>query len=73
MMRLLLISSSNVHGYGYLDHAEPDIKRMLAGRKRVSFIPFAMHDTDHYTSIVSERLGKMGFDVAQVHRRADLE
>jgi dipeptidase E len=73
MMRLLLISSSNVHGYGYLDHAEPDIKRILDGRKRVAFIPFAMRDTDHYTSVVAERLGKMGLEVSQVRTRADID
>ena len=37
-MRLLLISSSNVHSYGYLDHPEPEIRRLLDGRKRVAFV-----------------------------------
>ena len=43
-MRLLLISSSNVHGYGYLDHAEPEIRKFLAGRKRVAFVMFDSDD-----------------------------
>ncbi len=64
-MRLLLISSSNVHGYGYLDHAEPEIKRILDGRKRVTFIPFALKDRAAYVSKVRERLASMGFDVVE--------
>ena len=65
MSRLLLISSSNVHGYGYLDHAEPEIKSFLGVLKRVAFIPFALQDHGAYTAKVAERLGKMGFAVDQ--------
>src|SRR5438128_9389358 len=64
-MRLLLISSSNVHGYGYLDHPEPEIKRLLGDRKRIAFIPFAMHDHVAYTAKMRERLRAMGFDVVE--------
>ncbi len=66
-MRLLLISSSNVHGYaGYLDHAEPEIRLFLAGRKRVAFVPFAAHDHEAYTEKVRERFGRMGFEISSV-------
>ena len=65
-MRLLLISSSNVHGYGYLDHPEPDIRRMLDGRTRVAFVPFAAHDHAAYTETVRERFGRMGFEIVGV-------
>jgi dipeptidase E len=72
-MRLLLISSSLVHGYGYLDHPEPEIKRHLAGKKRVAFVPFAAFDHDAYTAKVSERFGRMGFEIVPVEQldRAD--
>ena len=70
-MRLLLISSSNVHGYGFLDHSEPEIRRLLAGRKRVAFVPFAAHDHDVYTAKVSERFGRMGFDIVGFDAEAD--
>ena len=72
-MRLLLISSSTVHGYGYLDHPESEIKSFLGDRKRVAFVPFAIHDRDAYATKVSERLGRMGLDVTQVKGWADLE
>lgn len=72
-MRLLLISSSNVHGYGYLDHSEPEMRRILAARTRVAFVPFAAHDHAAYTLLVHERLGRMGFEVTRVHSAADIE
>jgi dipeptidase E len=71
-MDLLLISSSNVHGHGYLDHPEPEMRRILGARKRVAFIPFAAHDHDTYTAKVRERLGRMGYEVVQVRDAADL-
>ena len=72
-MPLLLISSSLVHGYGYLDHAEPELRRLLAGVGSVAFVPFAQYDHDAYTARVRERLSTMGFDVTQVRARADVE
>jgi dipeptidase E len=62
-MRLLLISSSNVHGYGYLDQPEPFIREFLAERRTVAFVPFAAHDHEAYTAKIRERLGRMGLDV----------
>lgn len=72
-MRLLLISSSVVHGYGFLDHSERDIRALLGKRGNVAFVPFAQHDVDAYAARVRERLGAMGFDVTQVHGPGDLE
>jgi dipeptidase E len=72
-MRLLLISSSVVHGYGYLDQPEPEIRRILSGVRTVSFVPFAQHDHAAYTARVRERLAAMGFAVVQVSSRADVE
>jgi dipeptidase E len=62
-MRLLLISSSNVHGYGYLDQPEPFIREFLADRRTVAFVPFAAHDHEGYTAKIGERLGRMGLKV----------
>ncbi|HEX7422170.1 MAG TPA: dipeptidase PepE [Thermoanaerobaculia bacterium] len=72
-MRLLLISSSMVHGYGYLDHAESEIRDFLGQSKRVAFVPFAGFDRDAYTARVRDRLAKMGFDVKQVRGAKDLD
>jgi dipeptidase E len=62
-MRLLLISSSNVHGYGYLDQPEPFIRAHFGTLRTVAFIPFAVQDNAGYTAKIRERLGAMGYDV----------
>jgi len=62
-MRLLLISSSNVYGYGYLDHAEPFLREFLGERRRITFVPFAAHDHDAYVAKVRERLARMEIEV----------
>ncbi len=70
-MRLLLISSSNVHGFGYLDHAEAEIRDL--GAKRIAFAPFALADRDGYTERVRERFARMGIDVVQLKSARDLD
>jgi dipeptidase E len=72
-MRLLLISSSLVHGYGFLDHAEPEIRRILEGKRSVGFVPFAQFDLEGVTARVRDRLAPLGVDVVQVRGRGDLE
>lgn len=70
-MRLLLISSSNVHGFGYLDHAEAEIRDL--GAKRIAFAPFALADRDGYTERVRERFARMEIDVIQLKSARDLD
>jgi dipeptidase E len=65
-MRLLLISSSNVHGFGYLDQPEPFMREFLGERRVVAFVPFAAHDHDAYSAKIRARLGRMGLDVVSV-------
>jgi dipeptidase E len=66
-LRLLLISSSNVHGFGYLDHPEPAIRAFLGEARRVAFIPFAAHDHVAYTTKIRERLGRMQIEVVSIN------
>jgi dipeptidase E len=73
LMRLLLISSSTVHGYGYLDHPEEEIRRTLSGVRRVGFVPYAIHDVAPHMKMVTERLGTMGFATTQVKTARDVE
>jgi dipeptidase E len=72
MTRLLLISSSNVYGYGFLDHAEPEIRRILTARRSIAFIPFAQFDHMAYTLIVRQRFARMDIEVTQVSDASDV-
>ncbi len=64
--RILLISNSTLHGSGYLDHAENEIRDFLGGARRLLFVPLALYDRAAYAAQASKRLGAMGFDLASV-------
>ena len=66
--RLLLISSSVVHGSGYLDHAEAEICDLLGSVKRVLFLPFALFDRDTYAATARARFEPMGYEIDSIHR-----
>lgn len=71
-MQLLLISSSTVHGSGYLDHAEAEIRDFLGTDvKRITFVPYALHDQDAYAASAQQRFAKMGYELTSIHTAAN--
>jgi alpha-aspartyl dipeptidase. Serine peptidase. MEROPS family S51 len=44
--RLFLVSSSTIHGRGYLDHVADALASFLSGVKTVTFVPYALADRD---------------------------
>lgn len=70
-MRLLLISSSLVHGRGYLDHAEAELRDFLGATRRLLFVPFAQADHAAYTARVQERLAALDLAVTGLHAAAE--
>ena len=71
MKRLLLISNSTLHGSGYLDHAEQEIRETLGSSKRVLFVPFALYDRDAYAAQARKRFEAMGYQLDSIHEFAD--
>ena len=69
--RLLLISNSTLHGSGYLDHAETEIRDFLGELKHVLFVPFALVDRDKYASTAQGRFQKMGYELTSIHTAAN--
>lgn len=67
MRKLLLISNSTLHGSGYLDHAENEIRDFLGDVQRVLFVPFALYDRDAYTETARERFQKLGYGLDSIH------
>jgi dipeptidase E len=72
-IRILLISNSTLHGRGYLDHAEEEIRKTLKGARRLLFFPFALHDRDEYAAKASERFAAMGYEMKSAHNATDPE
>ena len=69
--RLLLISNSTLHGSGYLDHAETEIRNFLGDVKRILFVPYALFDRDKYAATAQQRFDKMGYELSSVHKAGD--
>ncbi len=77
MKKLLLLSNSTNHGQGYLDHAMPDFLELLAGARRILFVPFALLDRPGYTAKFRARMAKEEIEVDEAtadlsgHRRIE--
>jgi dipeptidase E len=69
--RLLLISNSTLHGGGYLDHAEAEIRQFLGATRRVLFVPYALFDRDGYAERARKKFEAMGFQLDSVHTASD--
>jgi dipeptidase E len=67
---LLLVSTSTVHGTGYLDHCAEAARELFAGCRTIAFVPYAGFDRDGYAARVSERFGAWDLDVVAVHASA---
>jgi dipeptidase E len=62
-----LISNSTLHGSGYLDHAEGEIRDFLGNVRKVLFVPFALFDRDAYAAKARERFAAMGYELTSIH------
>ena len=69
--RLLLVSSSVVHGTGYLDHCEEQTLDLFAGAGRVLFVPWALYDRAGYAATVRERFAAWEREVDSLHDATD--
>jgi len=63
----LLISNSTLHGSGYLDHAEGEIRDFVSVKTSVIFVPYAVHDRLAYAVKAQERFREMGLTLTSVH------
>lgn len=65
--RLLLISTSTVHGTAYLEHAFEELRDFLGDASRVLFLPYALKDHDAYTARVRSTFEWIGYRVDSLH------
>lgn len=69
MKRLLLLSTSTVHGSGYLEYCADAVREHFGiGVRRILFVPYALHDRDAYTELVRSRFEALGYEVEGLHR-----
>ena len=66
MRRLLLLSNSTNHGERYLAHAAEELLDLLGDRRRILFVPFALHDRAAYAAKFRARLEELGCAVDEL-------
>lgn len=69
--RLLLMSTSTLHGTGYLEHGFSELRARLTGLSTVLFIPFALKDHAAYAEKARGAFGEMGFGLHSLHETPD--
>ena len=72
--RLLLISTSTVHGSGYLEYCIEAIGAFLRGTSKVLFVPYARPSGityDEYTAKARARFVDIGIDLTGIHEARD--
>ncbi len=70
MKRLIIASTSTLHGSGYLEYLLPELQQFFAGKKSLLFIPYARPggiSHDEYTSKVKETFAKINIEVSGLH------
>lgn len=70
-LHILLISNSTLHGGGYLDHVEEEIRNLLGPSRQVLFFPYALHDRDGYAAKATARFAAMGYEMKSAHAAND--
>lgn len=71
MRKLLLVSSSRVHGFGFLEHCEAAVQQHFANCSRIVFVPYALADHDGYEELVKNRFAEMGLPIKSLHHASD--
>jgi dipeptidase E len=69
--KLLLLSSSSVHGTGYMEHALQMVDEFLGENRTLYFAPYALRDHDAYTEQVQTALKPLGITVIGLHTQSD--
>jgi dipeptidase E len=70
MKKMIIASTSTIHGSGYLEYLLPTLTSFFAGVKTILFIPFARPggiSYDSYTETAQKAFAKINIDVKGIH------
>lgn len=69
-MKLLIVSTSSIHGKPYLSYLADEVPDFFAGKKNILFIPFARPgglSWDDYTAMPTKVFTEWGFEMRGIH------
>ncbi|HSQ45983.1 MAG TPA: Type 1 glutamine amidotransferase-like domain-containing protein, partial [Lutibacter sp.] len=70
MKKLLIASSSSVHGKGYLEYILPELREFFNGVSEILFIPYARPGGithDEYTEAAKKGFDKINIRIKGIH------
>jgi dipeptidase E len=76
MKKMILASTSTIHGSTYLDYIKDEVKVLFSNSKKIIFIPYARPDGlthEKYTKLASNFFIKLGIEVNGIHEYKDLK
>jgi dipeptidase E len=76
MKKMILASTSTIHGSGYLEYLHPTLEGHLKDVETVTFIPFARPggiSYDRYTDAVRNSFAKINIKVIGIHTYKDMK
>ena len=72
--KLLIVSTSSIHGSGYLGYMTDELIAFFSGVKRIIFIPYARPGGithDGYTEVAAAKFKEIGIEVKGLHEFED--
>jgi dipeptidase E len=76
MKKMILASTSSIHGSTYLDYIKEEVKVLFSNSKKIIFIPYARPDGlthEKYTKLASDFFIKLGIEVNGIQEYKDLK
>ncbi len=76
MRKMILASTSTLHGEGYLEYLKPELQKLFSGVKKVLFVPYARPggmSYDAYTHLVADFFQELDIEVEGIHARENKE
>lgn len=74
--RVLIVSTSTIHGSTYLEYILPSVKDFFLNKKQILFVPFARPSGmshDEYTKLAKDKFQTIGLDVKGIHEFEDMK
>lgn len=71
--KVLLISSSRIHGQAYMEYCRQELLDFWGDVREILFVPFAIKDWDGYAANVTRFLEPMGFSIKALHSQPDFK
>lgn len=73
-LKLLVVSTSKIHGSEYMEYLLDEVKEFYAGAKEIVFIPYARPSGisfDEYTAFPKKAFAQLGIEVKGIHEFDD--